>query len=99
MRHSLGVIDGYGVRFINLQSAQESYVAAHDVVEFRPADFPTYGKAQEPRRVPDRELQKARKSLVEATSGFLSRCRQEGLVSDANVAKALKSAGLAEELA
>ena len=97
VHNSLAVFDGYGVRFVNLQSAQGGYVATHGVAQSRPDDsFPT--RQKEPSRVPHRELQKARKSLVAAASRFLNRCRQDGLISEADLSKALKSAHL-EELA
>jgi hypothetical protein len=95
VRHALGVIDGYGVRFIRMHAAQEQYVAAHGTTEFAPdADFPTERKASPPRRVPDRELQKARRELIEAASRFLERCKREGMISEAQVSEVFEGLGI-----
>ena len=96
VRHALDVIDGYGVRFVRMEGAQEKYVAAHDTKEFTPGDeFSRPTKAAPPRRVPDRELNKARKLLVESVARFLSRCRKDGFISEARVAAACESVGIA----
>lgn len=95
VRHALAVIDGYGVRFVRLHAAQERYVATHGVVasEVGPAGL-TERPPPPPRRIPDRELRKARGVLVEAASRFLERCRAEGLLSAAEVSAALASLGI-----
>jgi hypothetical protein len=93
VRHALGVIDGYGVRFVRLAAAEEQYVAAHGTEAHPRGDglFPSIPPP--PRRVPDRELRKARRALVEAATRFLGRCRDEGLVADAVVSAALAEFG------
>ena len=83
VQNALEVIDGYGVRFIQMATAQELYVSRHGTIEFDPsANFPTQQRASSPRRMPDRELRKARRNLVDAATRFLERCRQESLISD-----------------
>src|SRR5436305_4974977 len=62
VQHALAVLDGYGVRFVRMHAAQEQYVAVHGTMEFGlNADLTTERRASPPRRVPDRELQKARR--------------------------------------
>jgi hypothetical protein len=92
VRHALAAIDGYGVRFVHLQSAQEAYLAAYPTVESQPChEFPKEKKLPGPRRVPDRELQKARRALMEATSGFLCRCKKEGLISELQLSRVFET--------
>jgi hypothetical protein len=94
-RHALAVIDGYGVRFVRMHDAQEQYVVAHGTTEFAPGvDYPTERKASPPHRIPDRELQKARRALTEAASRFLSRCRKEEFISEARLLAAYASLGI-----
>lgn len=83
VRHSLAVIDGYGVRFVRMDAAQKQYVAANDttVSEVGPAGI-TLRRPPSPHRIPDRELQKSRRALVQATRRFLERCQNDGLISD-----------------
>ncbi len=87
VRHGLGVLDGYGVRFVQMHSAQEQYVAAQGVL----------GKAAPPRRVPDREIRQARRALTDAAYRFLARCRQEGFVSGPQLSEALARLGMDSE--
>jgi hypothetical protein len=95
VRHALAIIDGYGVRFVRMHAAQEQYVAAHGTTEFTPgADFPTERKASSPRRIPDRELQKARRALTEAAFRFLDRCQRDGLISESQLSEACGSLGI-----
>lgn len=95
VRHALAVIDGYGVRFVRLHAAQEQYVVVHDTTEFTvAADYPTEKRAAPPRRVPDRELQAARRSLLEITSRFLERCRRDEMISEAQSAEARRELGI-----
>src|SRR5262245_3963038 len=79
VRHALAVIDGYGVRFVRLHAAQERYVATHRVTV---SEVEAHGVSERAppavRRIPDRELRQARRALVEATTRFLERCRDEG---------------------
>jgi hypothetical protein len=90
VRHALGVIDGYGARFVRMEGAQGHYVAARGtkVSEVQPGGI-TDRTPSPPRRIPDRELRQARRALVEAATRFLERCRAEGLVSDSVVSVAL----------
>jgi hypothetical protein len=90
VRHALGGIDGYGVRFVRMEGEQQQYVAAHDtrLSEVGPAGVEER-MPPSPRRIPDRELRQARRALVEAVARFLERCRAEGLVADAVVSAAL----------
>ncbi len=96
-RHALSVIDGYGVRFVRMHGAQEQYVTANWTTE--PAlgvdCFPTQRRASPPRRIPDRELQKARRALTEATLRFLERCHRDGLISESELSEARETVGLA----
>ena len=82
VHHALDMIDGYGVRFVRLHAAQERYVATHNVTmsEVGPTGV-NERSPTEVRRIPDRDLQKARRALVEAASRFLERCVAEGLLS------------------
>ena len=95
-RHALKVIDGYGERFVRMDGAQEAYVVRHGTKEFvldvdgyKPRHHPT-----PPRRIPDRELQKARKLVTEATSRFLQRCWREGLISEQQLFEASRDLGI-----
>lgn len=95
VRHALETIDGYGVRFVRMQAAQGKHVNAYGTTEFAPE--PHYGtthKPTPPHRVPDRELQKARKALIDAAYRFLTRCRKEGLISLAQIAMAREIIGV-----
>jgi hypothetical protein len=94
-RHALAVIDGYGVRFVKLHAAQEQHVTRHDTREFSPSvDYSAEHRAAPPRRIPDRLLQKARRALTEALTGFLKRCRREGLISEARLEAARECLGI-----
>lgn len=90
VRHALAVLDGYGVRFVRLHGAQQRFVATNKVIisEVDPA-----GVTERPpppvRRIPDQELRKSRRALVETVTRFLERCRAEGLVADSVVSAAL----------
>lgn len=88
VRHCLEVIDGYGSRFTRLKAAQTEYVEKHDTVEFRVGDREFEDKASPPRRIPDRELREARRSLCEATSRFLIRCCNEGFIDEPTLRRA-----------
>src|SRR5947209_2785245 len=82
VRHALAGIDGYGVRFVRMQDAQKHYVASHGAPEFvHPGaeDNIWPRRPPPPRRVPDRALRQARRTLVEVAGRFLERCRAEGL--------------------
>ncbi len=95
VRHALSAIDGYGVRFVRMEGAQEQYVAARGITESRmEADCPVERKPSQPHRIPDRELRKARWALTEAAARFLERCRQEELISDAKLTETLRSLGI-----
>lgn len=83
VRHALDVLDGYGVRFVRMEAAQEHHVDTH----------PSSG-AVPPRRVPDRELRKARRELTEHAYRFLARCLKEGLIPEPQLQAACTSLGL-----
>ena len=96
VRHALQVIDGYGVRFVRMHGTQEGYVAQHVVTE---SDFDGHHYTPKqppppPRRIPDRELQKARESVTAATARFLQRCRREGLISEQQLFEASRGLGI-----
>lgn len=94
VHHALSAIDGYGVRFVRMNAAQERYVAAHSTTEFiQNADDWIERKASPPRRIPDRELRKARRALTEAASRFLERCRKDELISEAEFSEASRNLG------
>jgi hypothetical protein len=95
VRHALAVIDGYGVRFVKMHGAQERYVTGHGTTESVPdVDGYTKRQASPPRRIADRELQKARRELTEATTKFLERCRREDLISESEASNAIGSLSL-----
>lgn len=100
VRHALEALDEYAVRFVRLEGAQERYVTRHgttrtvyDVV----TETARERTPPPPRRIPDRELQKARRELLDATTRFLARCRDEGLISAHEHAAALAGLGLSPE--
>jgi len=84
VRNALATIDGYGVRFVRMNGGQEQYIATHGPPEFTHKDdwHTTTEKVIAPRRVPDRELRKARRELMESVIRFLKCCHQEGLLTD-----------------
>ena len=95
VRHALAALDGYGVRFIRMHAAQEQYVTAHGTTEFDlGAAYPAERRAAPPRRTPDRELQKARRALIDAASRFLERCQRDGLISESEASAALENLGI-----
>ncbi|MSU79195.1 MAG: hypothetical protein EXS16_14030 [Gemmataceae bacterium] len=95
VHNALEVIDGYGVRFVQMHGVQEQYVAGHGTTEFTLRDkFSKPTKAAPPRRIPDRELQKTRKLLIEAASRFLARCRKEGFISEERLLAACVPLGI-----
>ena len=97
-RHALEALDGYGVRFLRMQAAQEQYVNDHGTAEYLlDAGYPTTRKAGPPHRIPDRELRKARKALIEVAYRFLARCRKEGLISLAQIAAARERLGVGSD--
>ena len=99
VRHALAGIDGYGVRFVRMHGAQERYVNVHETREFDlEANFPTERIASPPRRIPDRELQKARRALIESVEKLLERCRHEGLISDKQCSAECRSLGIDRSL-
>jgi hypothetical protein len=91
VRNALTVLDGYGVRFVRMDAAQEQYVALHQtrISVFEPAGIEER-RPPPPRRMPDRELQRARRALVNATSQFLERCRNDGFISESQMSAALR---------
>jgi len=93
VRHALGVIDGYGVRFVRMHGAEEVYVAGHVEFDFDGHHSTPKQPPPPPHRIPDRELLKARKVLTEAASRFLQRCQRAGLISDQRVSEACRGLG------
>src|SRR3954454_1343197 len=65
VRHALGVIDGYGVRFVRMHGAEEAYAAGHAGLDFDGHHCTPKQPPPPPHRIPDRELQKARKAVTE----------------------------------
>lgn len=95
IQHALAVIDGYDVRFTRMHGAQENYVSAHGTTEFDlDYDWDTERRASPPRRVSGHELNKARRSLIQAASRFLERCRSEGFLSEDQLTSAKESLGM-----
>jgi hypothetical protein len=94
-RHALGVIDGYGARFRRLRQAQTRHVKDHHTTLFA-LDDPccTQSGPEPPRRTPDADLRDARRSLCEATHGFLMRCFHEGLFDEDALRAACESLGI-----
>jgi hypothetical protein len=94
VRHALATLDGYGVRFLRMEAAQERYVTARGTTEhIENAGEWIERKASPPHRIPDRELRKARRELTDAASRFLERCRKEGFVSEAEYSEASRMLG------
>jgi hypothetical protein len=94
VHQALAALDGYGVRFVRMEAAQERYVAAHGTTEsIQNTDGWIERKPSPPRRIPDRELRKARRALTDTAFRFLERCRNEGLLSEADFSEASKNLG------
>lgn len=82
VRHALAGIDGYGIRFVKLEAAQQRYNSARQNTDIeygqanvkQPSTRPLY-------RIPDNKLRQARRELVEATQKFLDRCLAERLIT------------------
>src|SRR5262245_11982346 len=92
VRHSLMVIDGFNQRFKALRYAQNSYVAAHDTVEFNLHNRRhTESSPALPRHVPHRELSDARQALCDAAKSFLRRCLKEGMIDHSRFDEAHQS--------
>jgi hypothetical protein len=84
-RHALAVIDGYQDRFRRLKVAQDKYVAAHEITIPSRLDPDIKGRPASPSRVPDASLREARRSLVDATYGFLLRLYRDRLISESQL--------------
>lgn len=97
VRHALAVIDGYGVRFVRLEGAQNQFVETHGVEKVTRIDGIAWRNVNPVRRVPDRELQKARQTLADAALRFLWRCRDEGLIGTSLVAAWVRDAGIEDD--
>jgi hypothetical protein len=95
VRHCLGVVDGYGRRFRLQQEAQQRHVAEFHTIEFD-LDDPccTQGKPAPPRKVPDRDLKRARVALTEATRRLLIRCHRAGFLDAAAFRKACEDSAI-----
>ncbi len=94
VRHSLAVLDGYGVRFVRLEAAQTQYLETHGVEKVVEVDGVRRPNVVPVRRVPDRELQKARRSLVDAVSRCFARCQDEGLICKSQAASLPQELGI-----
>ena len=95
IRNVLGIIDGYSVRFLRMEGAQERYVTAHRTTESIPdVDGFKERRASPPRRISDSELRKARRALIDAASRFLERCRRDGLISESQLSEACRNLGI-----
>jgi hypothetical protein len=97
VRHALDTLEGYGVRFVRMDGAQQQYVAAHGTTvsskPFIDVD-PVNVAPPPPRRIPHHVLNKARRELLDAAGRFLRRCRDEGMISEAELAAACREVGL-----
>src|SRR5262245_49587174 len=95
VRHALAVIDSYGERFVRLNAGQEHYVATHGttVSEVGPVGAEKR-RPPPPRRIPDRELQKARRNLTESAISFFERCRKDYLITNGRFTTALREIGV-----
>jgi hypothetical protein len=94
----LGVFDGYRSRFERLRAAQQRYAAEHDTTEFDPGDpCCTARWAAPPRRVPDHELRKARRSLGDAVYRFLVRCCNDRFITESFLRETCRGLGLGVE--
>jgi hypothetical protein len=96
---AIEVIDGYSARFRRMRTAQVAWVRAHDV---RISPFcPICGGGCEfgprppdpPRRVPDAQMDDARKSLREAARRFLRRLYRAHMASREEVLAAAERIG------
>jgi hypothetical protein len=93
-RHALEVIDGYQERFRRLKAGQAEYVAKHQVTVSSPIDPDIKGPPYPPSRVPDATLRDARRSVVDATYGFLVRLHNYGLIPESQLRSACSSLGI-----
>lgn len=93
VRHALAVIDGYGARFTRLHDTQEQYVAIHRMLVRSPIDDEER-KPDAPRRIADREMRDAKRSLLEVAERFLTRCYQDKLLTLAQWQEACESVGI-----
>ena len=98
VRHALDVIDGYGVRYVRLSMNQEHFLKTHGTGETRSErESIPHSYARPVQRIPDRELQKARRHLTDAAFKFLSRCFREELISEEQFAGVCERLGLSEQ--
>lgn len=97
VRHALEALDGYAVRFVRMEGGQQRYVTRHGTTR-KVYDVVTETARERtpprPRRIPERELNNARRKLLDATARFLVRCRQEDLVTQQHLAEIAKRLGL-----
>ncbi len=96
VRHAVETLEGYGVRYVRMEGTQQGYAAQHgvSVTTLNYDGDPVSEPPHPPRRIPDRELQKARRELLAAAERFLNRCRDEGLLSDAEFVRACQNVGV-----
>jgi len=84
-KHCLAVIDGYQKRFERLRAGQAEYEKKHNFVGKTP---PIQRGAKHTAR------QESRRLLRQAIEKFLSRCHQEGLLSEKDLKMTLHSFGI-----
>jgi len=77
VEHALKVIDGYSERFRSLQLGERRFGQQNQV-------HPSHSKPVRP-GISDHELKELRRRLVDTAKLFLSRCRKEDLVSEAEL--------------
>jgi hypothetical protein len=98
-KHSLELIDGYGVRFERLKEAQAKYTAEHQTIEFA-LDDPCCirGPVSGPKRAPSSEMKKVRRELCDSICRFLRRCCDEQLIDEFAIRSASDSLGITTDL-
>lgn len=96
VRNALETIDGYGVRFVRLSMNQDNHLAVHGSPDSTGKGYSGYATNSPARRIPDRELQKARRALTDAVANFLDRCLREQLIQEAEFAAAIKRLGIGQ---
>lgn len=89
-KNALDVIDGYELRFQELKSGQESYIAKHKTTTWRMGDPEFASPPGPPRRVPSSELREARRAVVDAVYHFLIRLFNDGLIPESTLRKLCK---------
>jgi hypothetical protein len=84
-QHCLAVIDGYQNRFDRLRAAQTEYEKQQCI----PSNAPPLRRGTQ-----DHKRQELRRALCDAIERFLTRCRDDNLLSERNLHSALRSLGI-----